>query len=447
MGKKILIVGGGTASFSAAVNARKRDPEAEITIVSEEPYTTYSRCGIPYVVSGKVPSIEKLILYPPSYYETMKISFLTSTKAEEIMKKEKKLRVAGPKGESLLEYDSLIIAVGSKPFYPDVNGVEKKNVFPLWGLDDGRKINAAAKKAKSCVVVGGRMTGLEIAGSLIKRGLEVTVVDMLPSILHGRMDEDISSELQGKFEKQGMKFRLGKRLTGIFGGDTAEGVIIEDDKIDADMVVLAAGAVVDDSLAKTAGLEIGSTGLVKVDRWMRTSERDILAAGDCAEHVSFLTGKGTRAQTGTIAKRTGTIAGINAAGGKAVLSPAPVASVSKVMGVEFAMSGVTVEKAEKIGLPYVSHTVEGDARPEYYSKEKVLVKLIASQNGALIGSQIVGKNAGLRTDYCNLVISKGIKVPELSLEEFTYCPSTSDITNPISLCAESLYKKMESQHG
>jgi len=264
MQKKIVIVGCGAAGWSAAVAARKTDRKAQIIVVEQGEHPVYERGGIPYVIQGDIPTFEALVNFPPQYYDFMKIGMYTQTKATNIDSSRKEVTAIDQTGKELrIDYDSLILATGAKPFVIPVAGHTLPEVYGVRTMDDGRKILNNCKKAKSAVVIGARLVGLETAVALRRQGLDVTVIELRPQILDGVLDPELANEVQGELESGGIHFTLGTGISEILGEDHVEAVRAGPHEAKADMVVMAAGVRGRTELPLQIGVVLGETRLIK----------------------------------------------------------------------------------------------------------------------------------------------------------------------------------------
>ena len=232
MPRKIVIIGANAAGVDAAVAARKTDREAKITLLTKDNVSAYSRCGLPFVLGGHIPSFENLIVYPPSFYQMMKFTLQLETTATNIDTKVKTVDTETKDGKKeTLDYDSLILATGAFPFRLPIEGMDKEGVLSLHTLNDGEKLAQAMQKAKTAVVIGSGLVGLEVTEALVERGVKTMVVEMLPSVLPKLLDPDVSSEVQKKFEEKGVTFILGKSAGAILGGQKVEVVSVGGESI------------------------------------------------------------------------------------------------------------------------------------------------------------------------------------------------------------------------
>lgn len=446
MQKKIVIIGCGAAGWSAAVAARKTDREAQIIVIEQGKYPVYERGGIPYVIQGDIPNFEVLVNFPPQYYDFMKIDMHTEAKTTDIEPSAREVTVVNKEKKELqINYDSLILATGANSFIIPVPGHTLPEVYGVRTLDDGRKILRNCKTAKSAVVIGARLVGLETAVALRRQGLDVIVIELLPHILDGILDPELAVEVQEKLESVGIRFILGTGISKILGGDHVETARAGPHEVKADMIVMAAGVRGRTELAQRIGVELGETKLIKVDERMETNIKGVFAAGDCIECVNAITGRSTVSQLGSNAMRQGRVAGTNAAGGFITYPQILGACVSRLLETEIASTGLTETYAKKFGMECVSASVVAPARPTCYSDRlHVRVKLVANKiDGKLIGAQIIcGKEAGPRIDTISVAIMKGATANDLILFDHAYTPSVADSTDPLSAAAEVLSKKL-----
>ncbi|RLF78192.1 NADH oxidase, partial [Thermococci archaeon] len=306
---RIVVIGSGTAGSNFALFARKLDRKAEIIVIGKEKTMQYSPCALPFVLSGKIPKLEDIIVFPNEFYEKQKIQMMLDAEAKEIDRKRKV--VITDKGE--VPYDKLILATGSKAFVPPIKGVENDGVFTLKTMDDVKKIQAylEERKPKKAVVIGAGLIGLEGAVAFRELGLEVVVVELLEHLLPTMLDKDMASIVQSHLEEKGIEFKFGVAVSEILG-NPVEGVKIGEEEIKADIVLVATGVRANVDLARKAGLEV-NRGIV-VNEYLRTSDPDIYAIGDCAEVFDAVTGNRILSQLGTTAVRMAKVAAENVFG-------------------------------------------------------------------------------------------------------------------------------------
>ena len=437
---KVVVIGSGTAGSNFALFARKVDRKAEILVIGKERTMQYSPCALPFVLSGRIEKLENIVVFPGEFYKRQRIDMMLETEVKEI-DRERKV-VITDKGE--VSYDKLILAVGSRAFVPPIRGVDSKGVFTLKSMEDVSRIQAYLKERnpKKAVVIGAGLIGLEGAVAFRELGLEVLVVELLPHLLPTMLDKDMASIVQKHLEEKGIKFKFGVGVSEIVG-DPVKGVKIGEDEIEADLVLVATGVRANTDLAKKAGLEV-NRGII-VDEYLRTSDPDIYAIGDCAETFDAITGKRILSQLGTTAVRMAKIAAINALGGEEKFKPVFNTAITELFDLEIGTFGMTQERAEKEGIKVAVGKFRGSTKPEYYPGGKpITVKLIFGMDKKLIGAQIVGgERVWGRIMALSMAAQKGATLEDVAYAETAYAPPISPTLDPISIAAEMALRKFK----
>lgn len=447
MARRIVVVGANASGVEAASAARKKDRTAEITLITQEKDAGYSRCGLPFVLGGQIPSFEDLIVYPPAYFRMLKLNLKTETKVTSINTKEKMLiTIDKADNTESLQYDSLVIATGADSFMPRIKGREKQGILSLRTLEDGGKILQAVKKgAESAVIMGAGLIGLETGVALNERGLKVTIVEMLPQILPAMLDPDMARLVQNHLQEKGLCIQTGKCVEEFLGEDTVTAIIAGGEKIEADIFISAFGVRANTSLALQAGIPLGITNAIKVNGRMETDVKDVYAAGDCAESANIITLKPTCAQLGTVAVRQGKVAGINAGGGYALFSGILASAVTKLFDMEAGVTGLTETAAERARIEVVSGSISSKTKADYYPNAlPIKVKLVVEKESQrIIGAQIVGgEEVTQRINALSFAIQKGMTVRDLAKADTAYAPPLCETWEPMVLAAEMVLMKL-----
>jgi NADH oxidase (H2O2-forming) len=214
MPNRIIIIGASAAGVDAASAVRKKDRSAEVTLLTQEKHAGYSRCGLPFVIGGQIPAFKNLIVYPPAYFQLLKLNLKTETTVTAINTKDKTVTAVDNTGNvTILPYDKLIIATGGYAFMPPIKGSDKSGIYTLRTLEDGEKIDQAVKGgAKTAVIMGAGLIGLETGVALVERGLQVTIVEMLPHILPNMLDADMAKQVQAFLSEKGIRFLTGRTV-------------------------------------------------------------------------------------------------------------------------------------------------------------------------------------------------------------------------------------------
>jgi len=454
MSKTVWIIGTGTAGTSAAVWGRKIDRTATIYLVGSEPYSEYSRCGLPYTISGEIPQFENLIIRADAWYtERAKINLMLNTKVEKVNTKNRTLIIKNLKtGEEKEEhYDSLIFATGSIPKVPPIKGTDNRNVLFLHTIDDAKKIKELARKGVKAVIIGAGLIGMELSEALNKLDVKVWVVEFLESILPAMIDPDMGTIIKKKAEAEGIEFYLSSAAKEIV--DEGNKLIVKGEKrdtkaefsLEADFVVIATGMKPNTELARASGIELGPLGGIKVNERMQTNVENVYAAGDCIEYNNMITNQPVLAGLGTLAEREGRVAGINAVGGDAKLPKLLLNRTTRMFGYEVAAVGLLKHQAEKAGLnPVVAKIKEKDKEHYYPDWEEVTVKLIGNgETSEMLGAQVIGRNAALRVDIITTAIMNKMTPKDIVDIETCYAPPVAPVWDPIAIAAMTLNDKIK----
>ncbi len=447
MARRIIIVGANAAGVEAASAARKKDRVAEITLITQEKTAGYSRCGLPFVIGGQIPSFKNLIVYPPAYFQMLKLNLKNETKVTAINTKDKTVTAVDKAGATeTLQYDSLVIATGADAFMPPIKGREKQGILSLRSLEDGEKIDEAVKNgAKSAIIMGAGLIGLETGVALIERGLKVTIVEMLPQILPQMLDADMAKMMQDALQEKGMCILTGKAVEEFLGDDKVTAIMAGGEKIEADLFISAFGVRANTKLAVEAGIPLGETRAIKTNMRMETDVKDVYAIGDCAEAPNIITHKQTCAQLGTIAVRQGKVAGINAAGDYAQFTGILASAVTRLFDTEAGVTGLTENAAARARIAVVTGAISSKTAADYYPSAKpIKVKLVVEKESQrIIGAQIVGgEEVTQRINALSFAIQKQMTVRELAKADTAYAPPLNETWEPMVLAAEMVLMKL-----
>lgn len=320
---KVIVIGAGIAGISAVESLRSASPDAEITLISREADLPYYRLNLTRYLAGEIDR-DDLPIHSAEWYEENLVNLMRES--ETVAISPDKFTVELRNGEKL-SYDRLILAAGAHSFMPPFHGAYREGVTTLRTIEDADRILESARKGGRCVCIGGGVLGLEAAGALAKRGVEVTLLEGHGWLMPRQLNPEAGEMLRRHAVGLGIDFRMKSRTAEIIGDERARGVLLEDgDSIPADLVVVATGIRSNSYLARMAGLEVNQG--VLVDNHLFTSDPKILAAGDIAKHKGVVYGIWGPAQY------QGNIAGMNAAGLQAEFGGIPRSNTLKVLGLE-----------------------------------------------------------------------------------------------------------------
>ncbi|MEU1679903.1 FAD-dependent oxidoreductase [Micromonospora zamorensis] len=447
MAQRLIVIGGDAAGMSAASQARRRRDrdDLEIVVFERGHFTSYSACGIPYWISGLVPGPDALIARDPQTFRTeyaMDVRMRHEVTSIDLERREVVARDLEGGGEVRERFDDLMYATGAVPVKPPWAVTDAGGVFGMQTLDDGAALREwldAEPKPRRAVVVGGGYIGVEIAEALIQRGLSVTLVeagDQPMATVDADMGELVAEAMRGL----GITIRTGLPVTGLEQRDgRVSAVVTAKGPMPTDVVVLGLGVRPNAALAEAAGLPIGPTGGVRVDRRMRVPGLPgIWAAGDCVETLHRVSGMPVHVPLGTHANKQGRVAGINIGGGYATFAGVIGTAVTKVCDLEVGRTGLREGEARTAGFDFVSVIAESTNRAGYYPGSRPMtVKLLAERpSGRLLGAQIVGwSEAAKRIDTLAVALWNGMTVDDMTSLDLGYAPPYAPVWDPVLIAA------------
>ena len=431
---RIVIVGGVAGGMSAATRMRRLDADAEIIVFEKSGYVSYANCGLPYYVGGIIEEEEALLLQTPdSLHARFRLDVRISSEVLSIDPEKKSLKVKNwaTNEESELTYDKLILSPGASPVVPPIPGIER--ALTLRTVEDVGRIAAQVNSSpKSAVVIGGGFIGVEIAENLVHKGIPTTVVEAAPQVL-APLDPEMATIVAHEMRKHGVTLHLGVSAKDI----TPTSVILSDETIlDAELVIMAIGVRPDTSLAKAAGLTIGSRGGIEVDEYNRTSNHDIYAVGDAAEKRDALDGSATLVPLANLANRHGRVVADHIAG-RATRSVATIGTaIVKVFDLMIAATGWNEKRLKAAGRPVmVIHTHPNNHAGYYPDAKQIQLKLIFDPStGEILGAQGVGVDGiDKRIDVIATAMRGGLTAPELADLELAYAPPFGSAKDPVNM--------------
>ena len=387
---KYLIIGNGIAGTTAAENIRKNDPQAQITIVTNEKTPFYARIRLHEYIEGKVTK-EQLVVRKENWYKEKAIDLFTGVQIAAI---DTDLREAIDEDGNKYQYDKLLYSAGSHSFMPRINGNNLSGVFSLRNIDDAERIIEYKKDKSSITILGGGLLGLEIGYSMIQAGLEVTVIELSDHLLPRQIDKEGGAFLKQQMEKLGIEFILGDSASDIVGNDKSQvdRVVLKSGTVlSTDMVLISAGVRPNISVAKNSGLD-SNMGLL-IDKNMQTNIEGIYAAGDLIEFEEKVYGSWMPAM------EQGRIAGQNMSGNPVDYTGSVMPMTLKVVGIELG----------SVGNYDPEHKLESNIVRTDTSFKRVIF-----DNGKAVGCVMIGDKKGFAK--ISQHIAKGDPISEIPSE-------------------------------
>ena len=432
---KVVIIGGVAAGMSAAARLRRLDESAEVTVYEMSEHVSYANCGLPYFVSDVISRRDNLLLQTPdALWNRFRIRAKVQHMVTSINREAKTVEVKNlTSGEVTKDsYDKLVIATGARPRKLDVPGIERA----LWlrNVTDADSVKEALQNTpyKTVAILGAGFIGIELAENIRHMNIPVTILQRSNSIL-GQFDPEMVQPLQAKLEKHGVQILLNAEADHI----NKDHIILKDGrKVEAGLVFTAAGVDPDNSLAKAAGLKIGTSGGLWVDEQQRTSDPDIFAAGDAVEKLGELTGEHTLVPLANLANRHGRLIADVIAGRNVKAHAATGTVILGAFGHAVGITGLSERAATKAGIAHKIIHIHPNNHAGYYpgSKRLSMKVLFDPESGKLLGAQANGEDGvDKRIDVIATAMHGGLKIDDLMDLELAYAPQFGSAKDAINI--------------
>jgi NADPH-dependent 2,4-dienoyl-CoA reductase/sulfur reductase-like enzyme len=440
--QRVAIVGGDAGGMAAVSQIKGRQPDTEIVAFEMGDHTSYSACGIPYVVGGVIDGLDDLIARSPDEHRSRGVDLRmrhevlavdTAARTLEVRDLEHATTIVEP-------FDQLLLGTGGTPIRPRLEGIDLPFVRGVRDLVDAAHLIDRIERdgCAGVVVVGSGYIGLEMAEAFVERGCTAIVVDRQGHPLQ-ILDPQLGAIVAEALDRHGIDYRPNTEVVGFEDGvvHTSGG------SIRTDLVVLGIGMGPNSTLARQAGLELGVKDAIAVDERQATSVEGIWAAGDCCESTHLVTGKKVHIPLGTYANRQSRVAGINIAGDSATTPRILGTAITKLCGTEIAVTGLNTAQAADAGFDAVSNTIESTTKAGYFpGAATVSVTFVAERgSGRLLGAQVVGGDgAAKRIDTCATAITAGMDVDQVLALDLSYAPPFSPMWDPVLIAAREIRK-------
>ena len=434
---RIIIIGGGAGGISAASTSKSVAPGASVTVFTEYEDVAYSPCGIPFVLGKEIPDFERLFLQTPEHYASIGIDLRLKTAVTGIDLKGRTVSVGAEK----FPWDRLIVATGWEYDKPDIPGVNLEGLHYIKNIRRAMEFDKLLDGVKKVVVVAATPLGIEISGNLAHRGIETHLVDEGAWLMADVADPDIMEPVQKSLEEFGTIIHFGEKVLEFRGKNgKVSSVVTTGREIECDVAIIATHKKPNNRISREAGLEIGSTGGIVVDDHMRTSVKDVYAAGDCCEIVHGVTDIPIQGLSGSHAYSQGRVAGANAGGVDRAYDPVFVPW--GMVGGQVQMGGVSLGETlhKALGIPHIVAAATGISRARYYpGVSRIRVKLIADpETHRVLGAQMSGgEGIKERADFLAFAIKRGATLEDFAWMENVYSPPIGALMEPIALAAQA----------
>ncbi len=445
---KFLVIGADAAGMSAASKLKRLNKDAEVTVLEMTEDVSYSACGMPYNIADTTLDMDVLVVRTAKVFrEKNQINLLTGHRAEKINPRTKKVSGTTLSGDTFeYDYDKLVIATGATPLIPDIPVSGWPRVMTLKNLEQGRQIKKIIqeKNIKKAVIIGMGYIGLEMCEAFGQRGVDTTMVkpgkDFLPWL-----PPKLANVIEQELVQNGVFLYPGKTIERIEENGEGVRVVCQDLCLDADLVLIATGVVPCSGLARDAGLALGISDAIAVDRQLRTSDPDIYAAGDCADAFHIVTNEKCWIPLALRANRAGWAAADHICGINTELKGVAGTSVFKVFDLEVARTGLTLRQAQKAGFTPVENAVETRSRAHGQpGSTPIFVNMVAdTASGRLLGIQMVGREGvAHRINAGAVALHSQMTVADFFQADLAYAPPFGPVWDPLLTAANQLLKKI-----
>ncbi len=441
MAIKLVIVGGVAGGATAAARARRLDEQAEIVVFERGEHISFANCGLPYYIGQVIKKRDRLLVTTAEALRSRyNIDVRNFSEVTAIDRQSKQISVKNLQtGETYTEgYDKLILSPGAEPIKPQMEGIDLDTVFSVRNIPDTDRIKAYIDNhsPESAVIVGGGYIGLEMAENLVERGVKTTIIEMLDQVM-APLDYEMAALVQDHIKDKGVVLELQNSATAIARkGNRSIVSTGRGREIECDLVILSIGIRPEIGLAKTANLEIGASGGIKINAHMQTSDPDIYAVGDAVEVKEFVTGVPSIIALAGPANKQGRIAADNAMGRESVFNGSQGTAIVKIFDMTAASTGVSEKILKKNNISHLVSYTHSDSHAGYYpGAERLSIKLLFTPDtGKLLGAQIVGKEGvDKRIDVLATALRGNMTVFDLEELELAYAPPYSSAKDPVNI--------------
>lgn len=441
--KRVVIIGGVTAGPKTAARLRRLDETLDITIVEQREFLSYSGCGLPGYISGKVSSPRALMATGDSavrdidFFETIdNIQILNNTRAVTIDREDRRVEIEDLRTKRLayLKYDVLVLATGATPSIPPIPGIRREGIFTLRSLEDAEAIKRSFStgRARDVYIIGGGLIGISAAEELQDAGARITILEKKEYVLQSMFDRDIAKHISAELSRKGIKILTDTEAQKI---DKTGGMLrirTNDGSFDADIIIISTGVTSNTDLARRAGLAIGPAGGIKVNSYLQTEDENVYAVGDCAESVHLTTGKHEYWPLGSVSTKMGRIAADNICGKITEFFGSVGTTLFRMRDLNVGRTGLTTRTAWKAGFDVVTAVVTGKSRTQTKgdNSDYVVLKVIADKiTHRVLGAQGFGRgNVAGRIEILAAAVSCDLSLMEVFKMDLGYAPSYN---NPI----------------
>lgn len=445
---KILIVGGVAGGASTAARLRRLDENAEIIIFERGNDVSFANCGIPYFCGDVIKDRGKLLVMTPEKLKALlNIEARVKSEVTKIDRDKKTITVLDKNTNSEYEeiYDKLVLSPGAAPIKPPIEGIDDERILTVRNLDDADKIKdiLREKNPKTVSIIGAGFIGLEMAENFTHLGIETSIIELSNQVM-APVDYEIAAQVQNHLRDKGVNLFL---EDGVKSFTKSEKLIINlnsSKQIETDFAILAIGVKPESKLAVEAGLEIGKTGGILVNKKLETSDPSIYALGDAIEVNDLVSQSPALIPLAGPANKQGRIVANNICGLDSEYKATQGTAILKIFDYEVGSTGNNEKTLKRNNTPYLKTYIHGASHADYYPEAfPLMIKLLFSPvDGKILGAQAIGmEGIDKRIDVIASAIKFEKTVKDLIELELSYAPpfgSAKDSVNIAGMVAENI---------
>lgn len=442
---RVAVIGCTHAGTAAILNLKRIYPDSEVTVFERNDNISFLSCGIALYVGGVVKDPQGLFYCSPDKLRELNVDTRMKHNVESVNLKDRKIVAKNLETNEIVEqsFDKMIITSGSWPIIPPIEGIDLKNILLSKNYNHSNAIIEAAKDAKKIIVVGAGYIGVELVEAFNDQGKEVVLIDAEERILSKYLDKDFTDIAENAFTDRGIKISTGEKVVKFEGIDGEVNKIITDKgEYEADMVIMCVGFRPNTEIFK-GQLDMLPNGAINVDEYMRTSDKDVMAAGDCCSVFFNPTREHMYIPLATNAVRMGTLAAINIVEDKIKHPGTQGTSGIKIYENNMASTGITEETAKHLGIDADFVYAVDNYRPEFMpTYEKVTLKVVFERESRrILGAQLTSKaDLTQSINTISVCIQNNMTVDQLAFIDFFFQPHYNKPWNFINLAGLNALK-------
>ncbi|WNF38848.1 CoA-disulfide reductase [Bacillaceae bacterium IKA-2] len=441
---KLIVIGGVAAGMSAASKLKRENKDAQVIVYEKGGFLSYGACGLPYYISGENDDYTKMIARTKEQFEEKGIEVFLHHEVVKVVPEKQQIMVKDLENNRLFidTYDQLLIATGTFPIVPPFPGVDLKNIHVLKTLEDGILLKKISERddIQDVAIVGGGYIGIEVAEAMVQLGKRVRIIEMSERILQS-FDQEITELAEEALRKNGVTLNVSEKVESFTGDQQVQEVKTDKGTYKADLVILSIGVKPATKCLDGSGIHLADNGAVIIDREMRTNQKNIYAAGDCAQVYHKVIEENRFIPLGTNANKCGRIAGSNLAGSHQKYVGTLGSAAIKIFDLELGRTGISEIDAQLLAIDYTTVFVQSADHPGYYPNQTpIWIKLICEKRTKkILGAQAIGqKGVVLRIDVFAVAIHNKMPADELGMTDLCYAPPFASVWDAIHIACNAV---------